>query len=142
MLCSRQAPSIPKRSTCNQLHCTGRKGGGGGRVTLIYQLIFLPRVPKSPWRSSRTCDLQTDMMHGCKNGRAYAQSPAEQSEVLGTIFCSLCYRKSYWFETVCRSMSEQDLIPEFTVQEEADENSLKEEYRKSLPPTPPELYGS
>lgn len=81
-----QAPSIPKRNTCNHPHCTEKRGGGGGRVTLTYRLIFLPRVPKSPWRSSRTRDLQTDMMHGCKNGRAYAQSPAEQSEVSGTIF--------------------------------------------------------
>lgn len=88
MLCSRQALSIPKHNTCNHPHFTGRKGGGGGRVTLTYQLIFLPQVPKSPWRSSRTCYLQTDMMHGCKNGRAYAQSPAEPSEVLGTPFCS------------------------------------------------------
>lgn len=100
MLCPSQNHDI-----CNCPHCSGRKRWGG-RVTLTYQLIFLPWVPKLLWKSSGRCDLQAAVMDGCKNGWAYAQSPAEQREVLGTIFCPLCYCKFHWFEYVW-SMIEQ-----------------------------------
>lgn len=84
MLCSGWAQPSPKSITRNYRHCTERKGGGW-RVTLTYQLIFLPQVPKSSWRS-RTCEPRTDTMHGCKKGRAWAEGAEEQGEVLGTIF--------------------------------------------------------
>lgn len=85
----------------NYPHSTGRKGWGEeGRVMLSYQLILLPWVPKLLWKSSGSCDVQAAVMHGCKNGRAYAQSPAEHREVLGTISCPLCYCKLHWFESV------------------------------------------
>lgn len=85
---------------------TGRKRWERERITLIYQLIFQPWVPQLMWKSSGRCDLQAAVMHGCKNGWAYAQSPVEQREVLGTIFCPLCYCKFHWFESVW-SMTEQ-----------------------------------
>lgn len=97
-------PAAGKHCPCQHIthnypHCTESKAGGG-RVTLTYQLIFLPRVPKSPWRS-RTCEPQTDTMHGCKMAEPKQSVLGSRARCWGAFL--LCCCRSCHFGAVRRS---------------------------------------